>query len=549
MFTTCTTEYPSSLIPVEKLINLRKAAAYRQAKQLRFVDEIYPEYTIDYIGALLDHQDDEYIFNGKIRQEQYKSKILVQDAEHVEFAAVSLLTPTKIKLLAAAAERIESRRRMRENYIKRTERSQVRDLAAARPLGRIGNNLDSYEKPVRERRYRIQDFIQKNNLVPGKDVQVERLNEKTGEIEYKTVYQKSAVCSCGTPITNHVHLKKNTEHGNVNIGGVATCGSVWACPVCRAKIVNQRAKDLNKIYTEGRAKGWEFHMITFTFSHGRADNLAKLYGSSTLGTGLSGAFTKFRQSRVWSKDLKPIIGYVGDIRSIETTWGWKNGFHPHIHMILISKNKFDCDKWEKKLLKQWQKNCKTSGIGIPNERGVKIDYVHTQNQVSYLAKWSVGSELSSESVKEGKAGNFSIAELELMLVDQETRTKNRMRLERAAGVLKAYYAAMHGQKQLVYGGLNTGWKKELNIDEIEDEGISDEEFQSEHENDLIIFDKKLYQELKRTGQFNLLIELLEPIPAGRPDIILSIAVNFMNRLKIPWENRMWLPETFHKLFN
>lgn len=504
----------STLIPLKKLIYMRKKAGRNWQKE-----------GINKLKGMFSHVDRKDILHGfkkSVESYLFYEPIIRAHGNGVEFCTVTFISPQYISILEKVAKASQRKREASQRFEKRVNASRTfpYDLVekGGAFLGNRGNNLDKFEKPIREKRYRIQEFIQKNDLVPGEYIE-EQVDLKTGEIT-DGYYHKSTVCRCGNAIGGKVHLNKNTEFGNCNFSGIATCNSVWACPVCRAKIVNRRAKALDEIFKNGVEKGYKFHMLTFTFSHGKTENLAELYGSSNLRTGLSGAFTKFRQSRKWAKEFKSEIELIGDVRAVEITWGKKNGFHPHIHLVTVSKHGFNIKEWEKKLLKQWQKNCRSSGIGIPNERGLKIDRVNSSEMITYLTKWSVGSELSSESVKNAKSGNHSIAELELMLIDDFHRS---MRLqgfscERVAGILKGYYSAMKGQKQLVFGG-SKGWRKELlneNID-VFDEGLSSDELIDEGVSVVCEFENKLYQALKKAGVLTEIIEKAESVKSNTLD--------------------------------
>lgn len=501
------------LIPVDKLISYRARAGRKmQARgetsiqKPTWISENFKDPTFKYF-----YRADEELFN---------SPILKQTGQGIEFAAFTLLNPGYLDILKTAAKQSKAKRRAKESFRERCAKSWPEKASGCEPLGNTGSNLDNFEKKTREKRYRIQKYIQKYRLAGN------------------------TVCTCGQPVADYITLKKNSDHGNINAGGIATCGSVWACPVCRAKIVNKRAKELKEIYQEGRKKDYKFHLITFTFPHSKHDNLAALYGSSTLRTGLAGAFTKFRQSRTWSKEFKKKMQLIGDVRSVEITWGKQNGFHPHIHLIAITEGDFNAEKWEKKFLKTWRKNCESSGLGIPSGRGVKVDPVRDAEMVTYLSKWSVGNELTSGPAKEGKAGNYSIAELEYFLIDDKARgsTRDGLQIQDVAGTLRAYYSAMHGQKQLVFGG-KKGWKKELlNQDEQTDAEMAADE--ADNVRDVLILKKSLYQGLKKENIFSDFIESLESLDQNVPgytDLLFKRAKAFLFQHYSGENIEMWRP--------
>lgn len=537
--------YPNSLIPVEQLIRFREIVANKKDLQS-------PNYPLP-LGITSESSDKRYRFYKKNKYREEEEPIFSYSGSGVEFCSVTVLSPEWIESTNQRHETLKKRNETAQRLKEKIERSKCRTLSGAKALGNIGNNLDGFEKPVREKRYRIQSFIKKNNLLPGKWEAREMVNQETGEIYEGEYYQKSRVCLCGCPLSDFVDVKRNKEHGNINISGVATCGSVWACPVCRSKIVNERAKELNSIYQNGTKKGYKYTLLTLTIPHEFKDNLAELYGSSNLRKGLSGALTRLRQSRTWSKRLKKEIDYVGDVRSIEITYGLTNGFHPHIHMVLIHKNKFP-EHLKSKLLEEWQKSALKSGLQKPNERGLKIDAVNSSEMVTYLSKWSVGSELQSDSVKEAKGKNYSIAQLELMLVDDKVRGLNALSLDRISGILKSYYIATKGQKQLVYGGLNNNWKKELleNEEEKTDSEIAESETEKEEITEsLFILTSDSYKKLVELNEFSNFMESLEALERNIPGydkMIIKRAEQVFHLLGIPGKN-IFSHSRFNEKFN
>lgn len=386
---------------------------------------------------------------------------------------------------------VQSRHRRiqaRKNYQERLEAGAVPDRPA---LGIVGNNLDkcntSINKKTRAGLFRAQNMIQKIRLDGEKIV-------------------SDNVSQCGKPLGRHVQLQRNREHGSGSINGVQTCQSVWACPVCRSRIVSKRAEELKEIYQAWSEKGGRMYMVTLTVPHSKEDNLAELYGSGAQGTGLSAALGKFRASRDFSKDFKNRVGYYGDIRGIEVTWGRENGFHPHIHMLVLTRKDWNLKEWKYRFFKAWRNACLGAGLQAPSfERGVVISKCQKADQAQYLAKWSAATEIQSDGMKQAKHGNFSISELERCLWDKEFRKARKLGMTRAAAVLKAYYGAMKGQRQLQTGGISPdrNWKKELL--EITDE----DETETENHDHICYLKYKAYIKIKRSGKFPDLLEAAE----------------------------------------
>ena len=61
-----------------------------------------------------------------------------------------------------------------------------------------------------------------------------------------------------------VQVWKSKEHGTASYGGLQTCGSVWACPVCSAKIAERRRVELLDAMELHKAQGGAVYLLTTT---------------------------------------------------------------------------------------------------------------------------------------------------------------------------------------------------------------------------------------------------------------------------------------------
>ena len=66
------------------------------------------------------------------------------------------------------------------------------------------------------------------------------------------------------------------EPQNGQLWGLQTCGSVWVCPVCGAKVVERRRGEIQQAMAMHRACGGEVHLLTLTVPHTRFDALEGL---------------------------------------------------------------------------------------------------------------------------------------------------------------------------------------------------------------------------------------------------------------------------------
>ena len=128
---------------------------------------------------------------------------------------------------------------------------------------------------------------------------------------------------------------------------VQTCGSVWACPRCSAKIAAGRQADIEGALAEWHRRGGRVALVTLTMRHKRGQALAGLWGgvSDAWHRATSGAAWKAEQqlhgvpmARVVRSGARAgmtvIENRLRTIRVVEVTEG-QNGWHVHIHALVF----------------------------------------------------------------------------------------------------------------------------------------------------------------------------------------------------------------------
>ncbi|WP_341870612.1 protein rep [Flexivirga meconopsidis] len=109
--------------------------------------------------------------------------------------------------------------------------------------------------------------------------------------------------------------------------GVATCGSVWACPRCSVVIAERRAQELREGLSGWGRRGGAVVLLTLTMRHHRGQSLDELWD------GLASTWSRLMAGRPW-KAFKAAAGLVGTLRVVEVTHG-AAGWHAHIHALLF----------------------------------------------------------------------------------------------------------------------------------------------------------------------------------------------------------------------
>ncbi|MCD2198057.1 hypothetical protein LQ327_32265 [Actinomycetospora endophytica] len=68
-------------------------------------------------------------------------------------------------------------------------------------------------------------------------------------------------------------MSDSPEGRRAGFEGLVSCGSVWACPVCAAKVAAKRAEELAAVLDAVHAKGGSAFMLTMTIRHNAGDRL------------------------------------------------------------------------------------------------------------------------------------------------------------------------------------------------------------------------------------------------------------------------------------
>ena len=260
-----------------------------------------------------------------------------------------------------------------------------------------------------------------------------------------------------------VELVRPLDRETFHFKGLMTCGSVWSCPICSAKIQERRRQEVGKAISYFLGIGKQTIMVSYTFPHRIDESLVML---------------RFRQQQAMNsmrasgsyKQLMLDAGYSGRIRSLEVTHG-VNGWHPHTHELLGVNNGINVAGLSAELTRLWLKACKKAGLFQPGRDDESSFGLHAvdvrsgdEGAASYLAKlddqtkWGMSHELTKSSSKSGRRAGVH----PFKLASQAS----------TSALFIEYVHAMKGQQQLVW---SRGLKSAVGIEEKTDEEIATEE--------------------------------------------------------------------------
>ena len=203
------------------------------------------------------------------------------------------------------------------------------------------------------------------------------------------------VVRCGIGVMNEaqgVGIWKSTEHKSSHFGGLVSCGSIWHCAVCSAKISNRRKAELVLATTRNNEQGGFSGLLTATVPHVSSEacetvlkNLQKLF--TGMNSGKASVLFNAKHS------------ILGQIRALEFTHGF-NGWHPHIHSLVFSQNQICWENVGDEFYRRWAKSAKSNfGWELPRQ---SIDFRGGERAARYVSKWGVEDELTSGMQKKGK---------------------------------------------------------------------------------------------------------------------------------------------------
>lgn len=270
------------------------------------------------------------------------------------------------------------------------------------------------------------------------------------------------VVRCGIGVTlepRGVEIWKSIEHQSSHFGGLVSCGSVWHCAVCSAKISNRRKAELVLATQRNNEGGGVAGLLTATIPHVSADAAATVLKQlQKLFTGLNSG-----KSAVLFNQKHAIFGQV---RALEFTHGF-HGWHPHIHSLVFSENQICWENVGDEFYRRWAKSAKSNyGWDLPR---LSIDFRGGERAARYVSKWGVEDELTAGMQKKGKNESRSPWGL-LSDYSEGDQKAGELWKEFATSVCKqADSTRLISTRQLVW---SRGLRERFGINEISDEEIA-----------------------------------------------------------------------------
>lgn len=280
-------------------------------------------------------------------------------------------------------------------------------------------------------------------------------------------FHRTAKCKWVT-VAGSVGVHASQAHQGAFYSGLMNCGSVWACPVCAAKVQERRRVEIQQAVDWVYGQGMQPVMVTLTFPHYAWQKLDELVRQQ------ADALKRLRAGSPWSR-FKDRVGYEGLIRALELTHG-ENGWHPHTHEIWVVSSSVQAEDMQRQILDRWKSSCARAGLldlddtaQVAAFEAHSVDVKGWVTASDYLAKqddsrhWGVDRELAKASTKQGRAKGMHPFGL---LADAAEGDRQ------AAGLFLTYAQVMKGKRQLFW---SHGLKARVGIDDLTDEELADAE--------------------------------------------------------------------------
>jgi hypothetical protein len=172
--------------------------------------------------------------------------------------------------------------------------------------------------------------------------------------------------------------------------------------VCNAKIMAARALEIGAAVTLAQLDGLFVGMTTLTMRHDRSQSLRELWDA------LAHAWRRVIQGKHWSARRE--LGWVGQLRAVEVTHSWHNGWHVHVHCLVFLDGTPDAPQRYERLsvgmFNRWASGLQAMGLREPLLAGQDWHEIKGADDLAlgqYLSKsvdpGTIGVELTSSQTK------------------------------------------------------------------------------------------------------------------------------------------------------
>lgn len=226
-----------------------------------------------------------------------------------------------------------------------------------------------------------------------------------------------------------VRVTETDAGRSVGFCGLETCGSVWTCPVCSAKIASGRQTEIAGALTEWVRRGGSVWMLTLTMRHYRGQSLCDLWDGVSAGWAAARSGRAYRAAAAEYGTMTDRVIKTGKragevvsewrmpfIRVVEVTVGGAFGWHVHVHALMLLAGDVD-DVGAAKVLEVmrsgWGMKLAELGLGSVVDEGQDIRRMRASSEhgiADYVTKALFGglaAEVARGDLKQARGGNVT----------------------------------------------------------------------------------------------------------------------------------------------
>lgn len=233
----------------------------------------------------------------------------------------------------------------------------------------------------------------------------------------------SLQCCARSVLVSQGYVGVMVADGRGGVTGVQQCSSVSACPMCSARIREQRAKQIEAAGIAHLRRGGQLVFATLTLPHDKGDDLKQLlrtlidgwnhvcegYGWKALAREIGLEFAARANCRPRRK--------IAFVRAVEITHG-RSGWHPHLHVLLFTEplSRVQYSELVETITERWQAFAVAAGRRLPEQLDFQRIYGARGREglLRYLSKvqdgfdeasagWGIHREMARGDKKRGKA--------------------------------------------------------------------------------------------------------------------------------------------------
>lgn len=225
-----------------------------------------------------------------------------------------------------------------------------------------------------------------------------------------------------------VRLTERDKKPVAGFAGLASCGRIWTCPVCNAKVMAKRALEVGAGITWAIGQGMHILFGSLTVRHNASSDLQYLMNlqrdawrivvrsrfwldanaTDTIDHRHDGCADDCERKRDIVLSNRP--GRVGYIRATEITIG-RNGWHPHFHPLIVYRGtEQKAEQFAAKVVRAWVHAVESLGGEARIEGGQQLRRVSGVDVYDALSGYLVkstydGAALAFEATwSQGKSG-------------------------------------------------------------------------------------------------------------------------------------------------